>query len=122
MKLHNVSQVTILFQGVFLLCQPITLARTPIEQTIDRSLRTNSIPGASQESNQLIVSLKQWIGPYKNLRKQGNSYIANFERGSLPLQVSLNGVGAGCPRTSVPLSKAPSNLRTAFAQCPNLKP
>jgi hypothetical protein len=122
MKLQNISPIAILFHAVFLLFQPVALAQTPIEQTIDRSLRNNSISGASRESNQLIVSLKKWIGPYKKLRKAGTGYIADFELGELPLQVSTSGIGASCPRTSVPLSKAPSNLRKAFAQCPNLKP
>jgi hypothetical protein len=121
LNMKKINYVATVLGTAFLLGQP-ALAQPSLEGTIDSSIRNNSIPGASKESNAVIVSLKKWIGPYQKLEKKGSGYSANFEKGSLPIAVSLKGVAVGCPQTAVPLSKAPANIRKTFGKCPNLTP
>jgi hypothetical protein len=120
--MKRINYAATLLGAAFLLGQPIALAQPSIESTIDISIRNNSIPGASKESNAVIVGLKKWMGPYKALKKSNDGYSANFQKGFLPIKVSLKGVNVGCPQTSVPLSTAPANVQKVFAKCPNLKP
>lgn len=121
LNIKEINYVAVVLGGAFLLGQP-ALAQPSLEGTIDSSIRNNSIPGASKESNAVIVSLKKWMGPYKKLEKKGSGYSANFDKGSLPIQVSLKGVAVGCPQTTVPLSKAPDNIKKTFGKCTNLTP
>jgi hypothetical protein len=114
--------------AVFLLLgssmQLTTQAQPSFEGTIDQAFKNNSFPGAGEQGRELIVGIKQWIGPYKKAQKnkKDDNYLAIFDRGSLPIKVSgLASVGVGCPVTKLPLSKAPSNIQKAFAKCPNLK-
>jgi hypothetical protein len=118
----RVSQASAIVGITYLLSQPIASAQPSIENAIDSALRNNSIPGASKESNAVIVSLKKWMGPYQKLEKAANGYSATFKQGSLPIEVSFQGVGVGCPRTSIPLSKAPDNIKKTFGRCTNLTP
>jgi hypothetical protein len=122
LNMQRINYVATVLGTAFLLGQPIALAQPSLEGTIDSSIRNNSIPGASKESNAVIVSLKKWMGPYQKLEKTGSGYNANFEKGSLPIAVSLKGVAVGCPKTAVPLSKAPANIKKTFGKCPNLTP
>jgi hypothetical protein len=66
LNMKAINYVAIVLGGAFLLGQP-ALAQPSLEGTIDSSIRNNSIPGASKESNAVIVSLKKWMGPYKKL-------------------------------------------------------
>jgi hypothetical protein len=122
MNFQKAYQSALVVCAALLLTQPVALALSASEKLVDSALRNNSVPGGSSESNAMIVSLKEWIGPYKKLRKNGKDYLAVFAQGTLPMQISEKSVGIGCPNTAVPLSKAPSNIRQVFAKCPNLKP
>ncbi len=120
--MQKINYVATVLGITFSLGQPMAFAQPSIESTIDSSIRNNSIPGASKESNAVIVGLKKWMGPYQALKKSDDGYSASFQKGSLPIKVSLQGVNVGCPKTSVPLSAAPANVQKVFAKCPNLKP
>jgi hypothetical protein len=122
MNFQKAYQSALVVCAAILLTQPVALAQSAAEKSIDSALRNSSVPGGNSESNAMITSLKEWMGPYKQLRKNGKDYLAVFDRGTLPMKISGNAVGIGCPNTAVPLSKAPTNIRKAFAQCPNLKP
>jgi hypothetical protein len=122
MIFNKVYQPALVVGAAILVTTSVASAQTAMEKSIDSALRSSSIPGASSETNATLVSLKEWIGPYKKLRKNGKDYVAVFDRGTLPIKVSGNAVSAGCPNTKEPLSKAPTNIRPLFAKCSNLKP
>jgi hypothetical protein len=122
MNFKKAYQSALVICAALLLTPSVALAQSAVEKSIDSALRSSSVPGGSSESNAMITSLKEWMGPYQKLRKNGKDYLAVFDRGTLPMKISGNSVGIGCPNTAVPLSKASKNIQQAFAKCPNLKP
>jgi hypothetical protein len=106
--------------------KPNAQAQVTAKAAVDRSFKTNI--GSNGKPNQLFVSLKQWLGDYRQVKQQDeNTYIGIFERGSLPLEVnvkpdgSIENYGVSCPVTKLSLSQAPSDLQKIFSNCPNLK-
>jgi hypothetical protein len=105
-------------------------AKSSPEVLIDQFLRSNSpLPGGDRQAQLLLDSIRQWLGVYKGLKKEGSGYAAVFERGSLPVVVRLKAsgviesLGFECPRSeTLSVSRAPSNLRQALSSCPGLKP
>jgi hypothetical protein len=99
------------------------------ETIIDLFLRSNApMPGVDSKTQQLYVSMRNWLGPYQGIRRVGNEYLATFKYALLPVVVQLNssgqieGVGTGCPRSkSLSLRQAPNNLRQAWSKCTSLK-
>ena len=102
---------------------------TSPEAAIDRLFRSGSPPpGAGAETQRLFANVKSWMGSYQGVQKEGSSYLARFERGSLPVSVRLDGkgqirgIGFGCPRsTSLNLSQASKELRQLLSRCPGLQ-
>jgi hypothetical protein len=98
--------------------------------TIDRMLRFDSTPaGIDRQSQIVVMSFKKWMGAYQRLRKDGNTYMAVFDRGSLPIEARFKSSGAfdglnfGCPVTnSLSLNDAPIELRQALTKCTGFKP
>jgi hypothetical protein len=91
---------------------------------IDKTIRSNAMPGKIGE---VFGDLKQWMGPYQELREKGSSnYFVIFDHGSLPIKLTgglIGGsLGVGCPVTKLPLSSAPSSVKEIFSKCPKLKP
>lgn len=120
-----------LFLGLLIAQTPFSAAKAqPSPETmIDLFLRSNApIPGVDSKTQELYISMRNWLGPYQGVRKVGNEYLATFKYALLPVVVQLNGsgqikaIGTGCPRSeSRSLRQAPTDLRQAWSKCTSLK-
>ncbi len=125
--MKNISQSAMFLSTALMLLQPLAVATHANASTaaaIDKALRTNVIPtDRDGKYKKQLISLKKWIGPYQNVKEdEDGTYQANFKNGVLPIQAGITGINIGCVRTSVPLSKAPSNIKQMFENCPDLTP
>lgn len=136
-KLMGYSRFAIVLGTSLLLIQPPALAESTklsAEQVIEQIFRSNTpLPGSTEDGHQNLLSLRskvlEWMGSYQGVRAENDRSVILFERGSIPVQVLFrengepNGINASeCPTTSVPISQAPSEYRTALSECPNLNP
>jgi hypothetical protein len=131
---QNIIRPTLgaLFLGLLIAQTPFSAAKAQSipETMIDLFLRSNApIPSIDSKTQQLYLSMRNWLGPYQGVRKVGNEYLATFKYALLPVVVQLNGrgqiqaIGTGCPRSeSLSLRQAPNNLRQAWSKCTSLKP
>ncbi len=109
--------------------QPASRSTSPEAAAIDRLFKADSPPpGADAQSQRLFYGVKSWMGAYQGVQKQSKDYLANFERGSLPVSVRLDGRGQirsisfGCPRsTSLDLNQASKEIKETFSRCPGLQ-
>jgi|GEM_PF-2766748 len=58
------------------------------EVAIDRAFRYES-SAPNLQSQQMLGSLKNWLGAYQRFRKDGNGYVVVFDRGSLPVDAKF---------------------------------
>jgi hypothetical protein len=122
-----ISQSAMFLATALMLLQPLataTHANASTAAAIDKALRTNTIPtDRDGKYKKQLISLKKWIGPYQNVKEdEDGTYQAKFKNGILPIKAGMTGINLGCVRTSVPLSKAPSNIKKMFENCPDLTP
>ncbi len=118
------SEPTGLPQSYMAQAQPTTP-----EAAIDRAFRSGTLPpGTSTQLQSLVAGIRNWMGPYQGLRKEGDGYLVRFERGELPVSVRQNARGQidsvsfGCPRSrSLNLSQASKELRQVLSPCPGLQ-
>jgi hypothetical protein len=125
-KLQSINRAAIVLYSV-LLSQSLELsvqAQPAPEVVIDRIFRSDESSSSNSKYQISPASLKQWMGAYQRIRKEGNIYIVIFDRGSLPIEVrfkangSVEGVGFGCPVSkSLSLGDAPSDLQRSFSKC-----
>ncbi len=102
---------------------------TSPEVAIDQAFRLGSLPPeADAQIQSLVAGIRNWMGSYQGLRRQGDDYLVMFERGELPVSVrqdardQINSVSFGCPRSkSLNLNQASKELRQVFSPCPNLQ-
>jgi hypothetical protein len=125
--MKNISQSAMFLATALMLLQPLTTATHANASTaaaIDKALRTNVIPtDRDGKYKKQLISLKKWIGPYQNVKEdEDGTYQAKFKNGILPINAGITGINLGCVRTAVPLSKAPSNIKKMFENCPDLTP
>jgi hypothetical protein len=97
------------------------------EIALDRMFRYDS-SAPSLQSQQMLGSLKKWMGRYQRIRKDSNGYVAVFDSGSLPIDAkfrangSIESMNFGCPISkSLSLSDAPDDLRRALSKCGGFK-
>jgi hypothetical protein len=96
------------------------------EVAIDRAFRyESSAPISSQKT---LGGLKDLMGAYQRVRKEGNGYVVVFDRGSLPVDAKFKANGAiesmsfGCPISrSLSLNDASEDLRRALSKCAGFK-
>jgi hypothetical protein len=127
MNMKIIGRSAVLLSTTLMLLQPLAITTQANQSTasaIDKALRTNNIPAdKSGKNKKLLLSFKQWVGPYQNVQEdEDGTYLANFKNGVLPIKVGITGVNVGCVRTSVPLSKASSSIKKIFENCPDLTP
>jgi hypothetical protein len=98
------------------------------EVAIDRMFRYDSAPGSTSQGRELLGSLKKWMGSYQRTVKNGNTYVAVFDGGSLPIDAKFKANGTvesmtfGCPTSrSLSASDAPMDLRKALSKCAGFK-
>jgi hypothetical protein len=122
---QRIDRVAMVLVATFLIVRSIELsaqAQPAPEIAIDRIFRyESSVPAQGRD---LLASFKKWMGAYQRIRKDGNSYVAIFDSGSLPIDAkfktngSIESVSFGCPTTrSLSLSEAPSDVRQALSKC-----
>jgi hypothetical protein len=98
------------------------------EIAIDRVFRyESSLPGNAM-GRELLPGLKKWMGAYQRIRKDGDSYLAVFDGGSIPVNAKFRTNGSveslvfGCPITrSLSISDAPIEVRTGLSKCAGFK-
>ena len=125
-KLQLINRAAIVLSSV-LLSPSLDLnvqAQPAPEVVIDRIFRSDESSSSDSKYQISPASLKQWMGAYQRIRKEGNIYIVIFDRGSLPIEVrfkangSIEGVGFGCPVSkSLSLGDAPRDLQRSFSKC-----
>ena len=98
------------------------------EVAIDRMFRYDSAPGSNSQGRELLGGLKKWMGNYQRTLKDGNSYVAVFDSGSVPIDAKFKANGTvesmtfGCPTSrSLSISNAPIELRKALSKCAGFK-
>ena len=126
-----------IYRVIGLVCQTLLLviplelsgqAQPAPEVALDRVFRYESSLSSSSIPGQSIGSLKKWMGTFQRIRTDGNSYIAVFDRGSIPIDAKFKANGSveslnfGCPISkSLSLSDAPSNIRQTLSKCAGFK-
>ena len=97
------------------------------EVAIDRAFRYES-SAPNLQSQKMLGSLKDLMGAYQRVRKDGNGYVVVFDRGSLPVDAkfkangSIESMSFGCPISrSVSLNDASEDLRRALSKCAGFK-
>ncbi len=126
---------TFAFASLSTKLQPLFLAQaqsTPRsalpETAINQLFRSNSPPpGSGAQFQRLFSGVKRLMGSYQGVRREGNSYLATFERGAIPVSVRLDARGQirsvsfRCPRsTSLNLSQASREIRELLSRCPGI--
>jgi hypothetical protein len=129
-NLQIISRVAMVLSTVLLLVQPLAItaqAQPAPEVTIDRMFRYDS-SAPSNQGRQLLGSFKKWMGAYQRIRKDGNSYVAIFDSGSLPIDAkfkangSIESMSFGCPISrSLSINDAPEDLRKTLSKCAGFK-
>ena len=129
-NLQIISRVAMVLSTVSLLVQPLAItaqAQPDPEVTIDRMFRYDS-SAPSNQGRQLLGSFKKWMGAYQRIRKDGNSYVAIFDSGSLPIDAkfkangSIESMNFGCPISrSLSINDAPEDLRKTLSKCAGFK-
>lgn len=132
---QKISNLQITCLGLVLSTAPIlvqTLAITAQAQpapevAIDRMFRYDSSAPTDRE-RQLLANVKKWMGAYQRVRKDGNSYLAVFDSGSLPVDAkfkangSIESMSFGCPISrSLSVNDAPIELRKSLSKCAGFK-
>lgn len=135
---------SILIHAVMTLCTSALLAypsaqaasaQLSPEAVINQFFRSDvPLPGADSKDDRIRKTFKagviQWLGNYQGVQKENNRYQVRFEGGQVPVTVQFKPDGnpksisvVGCPATSMPIAKAPSDWRQPLlANCPRLKP
>jgi hypothetical protein len=129
-NLQITSQAVMLLSTFLLLVQVFATtaqAQPDPEVAIDRMFRYDS-SSPSGQGREMLGSFKKWMGAYQHIRKDGDSYVAIFDRGSLPIDAKFKANGAiesvsfGCPISkSLSISDAPDDLRKALSKCAGFK-
>ena len=127
LKLQLIHRAAILLSTALLLVQPLAIsvqAQPDPEVAIDRAFRYES---SSSQGNS-ISSLKKWMGAYQRISKNGDSYLAVFDSGSIPVNAqfktngSIESMSFGCPKSnSLSVSDAPEGIRQALSKCAGFK-
>jgi hypothetical protein len=106
----------------------VVQAQPAPEVAIDRAFRYESSFSSSNSQGQSIGGFKKWMGTFQRIRIDGNTYIAVFDRGSVPIDAKFKANGSveslsfGCPISkSLSLSDAPSNIRQTLSKCAGFK-
>jgi hypothetical protein len=99
------------------------------EVSLDRVFRYESTLPGNAVGRELLPGLKKWMGAYQRIRKDGESYLAVFDGGSIPVNAKFKTNGSvesltfGCPVTrSLSINDAPMEVRTGLAKCAGVKP
>jgi hypothetical protein len=127
LKLQLTNRAAIFLSTALLLVQPLATsvhAQPDPEVAIDRAFRYES----SSSQGSMIGSLKQWMGAYQRIAKNGDTYSAIFDSGSIPVNAqfktngSIESMSFGCPRSnSLSVSDAPEGIRKALSKCAGFK-
>jgi hypothetical protein len=124
------NRAVALLSGTLLLTLSIELvakAQPAPEIVLDRLFRNES-SAPNTQSREMLASLKQWMGSFQRIRKEGGGYVAVFDSGSLPLDAKFKANGSietmnfGCPKTkSLSIDSAPSSIRQTLSKCAGFK-
>jgi hypothetical protein len=128
-KLQLTSRVAML--SLLLIMELVSIrvqAQPAPEVSLDRVFRYEStLPGTAM-GRELLPGLKKWMGAYQRIRKDGDSYLAVFDGGSIPISAKFKTNGAveslvfGCPITrSLSINDAPLEVRTGLSKCAGFK-
>jgi hypothetical protein len=129
-KLQITSRVAMLPLLLIMGLASISVEAQPApEVSLDRVFRyESSLPG-NATGRELLPGLKKWMGAYQRIRKDGDSYLAVFDGGSIPIGAKFKTNGSveslyfGCPITrSLSINDAPMEVRTGLAKCAAFKP
>jgi hypothetical protein len=113
--------------SIVLSIQLVAHAQPAPELVLDRLFRNES-SAPNMQSREMLSSLKQWLGSFQRIRKEGSGYVAVFDSGSLPLDAKFKANGSietmnfGCPKTkSLSIDSAPSSIRQSLSKCAGFK-
>jgi hypothetical protein len=132
-NLQNISRLAVvLLSSLWLVQSTEIIVRSQSDPgiAIDRVFRyESSSSGFVIPYRESLGNLKKWMGAYQRIIKEGNNYLAIFDRGSLPVLVDLKengdvkGFTFGCPISkSLSITDAPEDLKKALTGCTNRKP